>query len=473
MIQKLHAALLLVAELALGSCKKDIRHRFETNNHPDLSDSLSFHLMSTAAIGETNYSFAKLFDVAYTGGQQGLAFANGFHYVTFDVGSGQGRIIKYDSTGAEVKRSGRLDIGHAAEASYRQANERLYIANGGLNGDPTFVYEVDMQLATPVIERTIDFTNLGSNGMVAVDNSDGRLLVFTGPNNGPYTISVADFNGAVLEQFNIPTGLGLPQGIEVIGNEILYYTSFSSTPRHNQITVFSTTGTKLYAINVPVEIEGEGLSIDETTRTVYVGTHKPNQVYKMSPAFVSDALLGMNLLFNSNAEGGAGGTGASVSVSVPFWTTTGTTVVQYGMAGLPNASSPGSPNRRNNFFAGGRNAGGTMRQLINVSNLSTDIDAGTVSYSLKGWLGGYAAQNDNAKVTATFLNSNSTPLGTATIGPVLASDRNSVTGMVQRSGTGAVPVGTRSVSVTITMTRTSGSNCDGFADDLSLILTKF
>ncbi len=313
-----------------------------------------------------------------------------------------------------------------------------------------------MRLATPVIARTIDFSSLGSNGAVAVDNGNGRLLVFAGPNGGPYVVATADFDGTILSKFSLAEPLELPQGIEVIGNEILFFTS-KKDKTSNNIAVYSTTGTKLYSIPVPIAIEGEGLSLDEATRTVYVGTHSPDRLYKMSPVFASDALPGMNLIFNPNAEGGAGGTGASVSVPIPFWTAIGTTVIRYGTGRLPGASSPGSASQRANFFAGGSVASGMLSQKINVSNLSSDIDAATLSYSLQGWLGGYSSQNDNAKVTATFLNSSGTPLGAATIGPVLAVDRNSVTGMVQRSKTGAVPPGTRSISIVVTMTRTYGT----------------
>ena len=145
--------------------------------------------------------------------------------------------------------------------------------------------------------------------MVAVDNSNGRLLVFAGPMEAPYTVSTADFNGTILNQFSILEHLGTPQGIEVIGNEILYYTSQTT---NNNIAIYSTAGTKLYSIAVPIAAEGEGMSIDEATRTVYEGA-RGDGVYKMSPSFVTDALLGMNLIINSNAEGGAAVTDASVS----------------------------------------------------------------------------------------------------------------------------------------------------------------
>jgi len=61
-------------------------------------------------------------------------------------------------------------------------------------------------------------------------------------------------------------------------------------------------------------------------------------------------------------------------------------------------------------------------------------------------------------------------LGHTLIGPVLAADRQNVTGMVPRDTTGTVPVGTRSVQIELQMTRQSGLINDAAADNLELVL---
>jgi hypothetical protein len=78
-----------------------------------------------------------------------------------------------NSSGTALKRSGNLSVGYGAEVSYRQANGNFYICNGGMSESPTHVYEVDMNQKIPAVKRTIDFSNLGPNGMVAVNNSNG------------------------------------------------------------------------------------------------------------------------------------------------------------------------------------------------------------------------------------------------------------------------------------------------------------
>ncbi len=184
------------------------------------------------------------------------------------------------------------------------------------------------------------------------------------------------------------------------------------------------------------------------------------------------AQFGSNLVVNGNAETGAGSTDGSV-VPVPGWTTSGNfTVVQYGASGgFPAATDPGPANRGSNFFAGGPSNGfSSATQTINVSQEATAISAGTASYTLSGYLGGFASQDDNAVFSATFLGANGSILGTGQIGSVFAADRGDQTGLLFRSSGGAVPVGTQSIAVDLQMTREEGDYNDGYADNLSLVL---
>ncbi|QMU78340.1 hypothetical protein GXW83_24160 [Streptacidiphilus sp. PB12-B1b] len=180
-----------------------------------------------------------------------------------------------------------------------------------------------------------------------------------------------------------------------------------------------------------------------------------------------------NLLANPGAEAGEGsGTGYD-QTTIPGWQEYGmVTAVKYAAGGgFPTASSPGSPNRGANFFSGGAEGNSSLTQSVNVSAAASAIDTGTVTANLSGWLGGYATQGDSAQVTATFLNAAGASLGTGSIGPVSATDRGLATGMLQRSSTVAVPVGTRSISVVVQFTVSTGPYDDGYADDLALTLS--
>lgn len=225
------------------------------------------------------YTFELVFNVPDTGNIQGLAYRRGRFYVGFDVGNGQGVIREYDRSGRKLKESAPLDVGHAAEVSVRDADGRLYVATGG-GTNPTKVNVVDFARPEPKIVRTIDLGSLGNSGLVAVDNRRDGLLVHAGPNDqGPFVFAFTDLRGRVRSKFTLPY-VGVPQGLEMAGDKVLYYTD-------NTITVLSRRGTVLRSIAIPLTGESEGLAVAPAghgTR-VFVGYNKPNRIYVMKPDF--------------------------------------------------------------------------------------------------------------------------------------------------------------------------------------------
>lgn len=417
----------------------------------------------------TGYTFSKRFTVPFAGNQQGLAHAGGLHYVAFDVGGGYGRILAYDATGKEVKRSPVLPLGHAAEVSYRQADGNLYVAIYSA-GTGLKVGVVDMRPTTPRLVRTYDFSYLGARGMVAIDNTRDQMVLKSGPKDGPHTFTTTDMSGRVLHRFtDVSQGLG--QGLEVVGDDLLLYTSAPGFT-HNTITVYSRTGTIRSKIHVPIANEGEGLSVDHRTGQLHVGFYN-HAVYAVSPAYVPVAPTAPavgNRLHNTGAESSAGSSGHPAVVPLPGWGVSGgMSAIRYGAAaGYPTATGPGPADRARSFFSGGTAATSTMAQSVSTWDAAPVIDRGAATFALSGWLGGYRWQTDAVKVVATFRNAAGTVLGSSGLGPVTPQDRAGTTGLLQRSTTGPVPVGTRSIRVVVTATRASGTNNDGYADSLSL-----
>ena len=185
------------------------------------------------------------------------------------------------------------------------------------------------------------------------------------------------------------------------------------------------------------------------------------------------ALFGTNLIVNGDAEAGLGSDSGDDIETVPGWTTSNNfTVAAYGTdSGVP-ADCPGPDDRGLNYFAGGPdNAASSAMQTIDVSAGATLIDSGQVNYDLSGWLGGWQDQDDNATLTITFADAAGTVLGTASIGPVLAAARDDQTAFLYQDTGGLVPVGCRQITVLLAMTRVSGDYNDGYADDLSLLLS--
>jgi len=93
-----------------------------------------------------------------------------------------------------------------------------------------------------------------------------------------------------------------------------------------------------------------------------------------------------------------------------------------------------------------------------------------VNYELSGWFGGAGTQADTATLTARFLNSNATALGSNIVGNVTDADRGGVTGLLLRSTNGTLPSGTRFVEFVLTNRVVTGMN-DASADNLSFVLT--
>ena len=127
------------------------------------------------------------------------------------------------------------------------------------------------------------------------------------------------------------------------------------------------------------------------------------------------------------------------------------------------------------FFAGGPDNGAgnsveTAAQTIDVSMVATEIDAGGVAATLSADLGGFASQEDQAKVAAAFLGASGQQLGDLTIGPVTAEDRSEATKLLPRTGSITVPQSTRSIRVTMTATKLAGAYNDAYLDNISLSL---
>ena len=211
--------------------------------------------------------------------------------------------------------------------------------------------------------------------------------------------------------------------------------------------------------STPVIATGVGVGVVATAAVVAV--------------VVLGSIFGKNLVVNGDGEAGSAATSDTAIVAPQGWTTTGAfTAVQYGTPNFIKGSDPGPPDRGKTFFAGGpSNPQSSATQTIDVSGSSGAIDGGDKKYVLSAWLGGFESQDDNASVIATFADANGRALKAATIGPVLASVRNQGSKLIKTQAEGLVPRGTRKIIVRVIMVRTAGSYNDGYADDISLVLS--
>lgn len=114
-----------------------------------------------------------------------------------------------------------------------------------------------------------------------------------------------------------------------------------------------------------------------------------------------------------------------------------------------------------------------MWQTINLSNYvdSFLIDSQVVNYNLSAWLGGYGSQDDNVMISLIFADQYNQTIGSGvSIGPVLAIDRGNQTGLVFRQTNGLVPMGTRFMTVLVTITCLAGPFNNGDVDNIVVVL---
>lgn len=126
----------------------------------------------------------------------------------------------------------------------------------------------------------------------------------------------------------------------------------------------------------------------------------------------------------------------------------------------------------NYYFSGGNgSASDYARQYIDISECVAQIDSNSLGYGISGDFGGWEDQDDRANLNITFLDNFEQPIGTATVGGVLARDREYQTMLLSRSNSGMIPFGTRTIKVDLVMTRVEGLNNNGYADNVAFFLT--
>lgn len=172
----------------------------------------------------------------------------------------------------------------------------------------------------------------------------------------------------------------------------------------------------------------------------------------------AQATLGTNLIVNGGAENGTAGwtgfDGYSMFQSVDY----GSNWV------LP--TQPGPVDRGAKMFTG-LNAQAAGYQTIELGALAGQ----QLHYDLTGWLGGWSSQEDNALLYVSFLDTVGNEIGSASIGPLTAADRNNQTGLFFRSASGDLPTGTASLQFSLSMERLGGGDNDGYADNLSFVVS--
>ncbi|MFE3434463.1 phosphoesterase [Streptomyces sp. NPDC059171] len=184
----------------------------------------------------------------------------------------------------------------------------------------------------------------------------------------------------------------------------------------------------------------------------------------------------MNLVVNGDAESGPGGSAEPVG-SVNGWRIAqgAPALIDYSLGGgYPGPSDPGPAQRGSRFFSGGNAPRTALVQDIDLPRAGATgraaVDAGRVRYAVRGWLGGYAGQEDGVRLSVEFRDAKGTPVALSVLGPVTAGERKGRTALLERKAASTVPPGARSARVLLVFTRSGGTSNDGYADAISLTL---
>ena len=206
----------------------------------------------------------------------------------------------------------------------------------------------------------------------------------------------------------------------------------------------------------------------QTTPVKIKKSRKISKVKAIIPLFIvwtifahpSDLKASINIVLNGDFETG----------DLLGWTTTSPdpSVVLNGTFEIESFGSY--------FYRAGQTPFSEVEQTIDISDLSSGIDLGVAVATLSGYLGSWS-NDDIIVVEASFFNSLDEDLGntisiSAIDNPLLSSGSLGLTNDGNLETTiGDIPVGARSIIMKISSERTLGSDNDGYADNLSSIVS--
>lgn len=191
----------------------------------------------------------------------------------------------------------------------------------------------------------------------------------------------------------------------------------------------------------------------------------------LDPRRLLTVVYGVNSILNPSGESFTGDANGTNIILPNNWTANfSPTVAPYSSGNATSASHPKPADSGNVYFAGGPGQESSdFFQEIDLTSVGTDIDAGSVDFTLSAFLGGLGNQNDNATLFVNFRDIDHFFVDQRSVGPVSASDRSNANGLLNRSVTDEVPFGARFAQVQIHFERVVPTYNDGYADNVSLV----
>ena len=182
-------------------------------------------------------------------------------------------------------------------------------------------------------------------------------------------------------------------------------------------------------------------------------------------------LFDENLIANGDAEQGASAA-AGQRVAVTGWShSAGATVQEYNAFFPAPPQRPGEGEFGKRCFHGGLAGDSALYQSVDLWAAAIDVDADQVTFELSGCFGGLGDRDDNARLTARFLDAGGKALSGTSIGGITATARGNTAALLPASTAGGVPAGTRAIALTLRFRRPGPEGpTHAAADNLRLVL---
>lgn len=190
-----------------------------------------------------------------------------------------------------------------------------------------------------------------------------------------------------------------------------------------------------------------------------------------------------NLVRNPGGEANVGGPYLTANIAPNGWTkgegdrdtSPGIQVIRYGAhAYNPDKKVAAAIGGGSSFFAGGYPSRvSKSSQIVDLAAATSEIEAGGLKACLSAYLGGFRTQPGRAQVDVAFLGEDESPIGQRLrVGPVTRGHRRDATTLMRRAAEARVPAGTRKLHVEITAESGGGPTNYGWADNISVALTR-
>jgi len=205
-------------------------------------------------------------------------------------------------------------------------------------------------------------------------------------------------------------------------------------------------------------------------------------LFSLPISSVQATRLGSNLIQNPSAEANGANSDSNAIIIIDGWEIADDTIaipLEYGIMSGGSYVTPAEANFPPETFGNGVFYGGNISegepnpiisQVIDISDLATEIDLGMLKFEASGYFGGYLDQDDSVMMYALCYDKDGEIQSNCRLGGVRAADRGNISTLLERSVLDIIPLGTRTIEFVLQWLSATGEYQNGMADNLNYTL---